>query len=207
MKKELSSAEAKKVVLFIIIFATAIVFLYFISSSALAFLSVERIRQILHDFGLIGIFFAALLGNMTLFFPVPVDAAVYLLGPFDFGFGLLSPAVLGIAAGIGAGIGELSGYVAGLIGRHGIKRFAKGEIKEMNSVQAGLKKYGFAFIFMASFTPFPFDLVGIVAGLTRYDLRKFIIGAILGKIVRCVVIAYAGYFSLGLVASLFGVNI
>lgn len=201
------STETKKLVLFTFVFVFAIVILYYISSSAASYLSVESIRKILHDYGLIGVFFAALLGNLTLFFPLPIDATVYILGLFDFGFGVLNPAVLGLVAGIGAGIGEMSGYAAGLIGRQGVKRFAGREMAQMKSVQEGLKKYGFAFILIAAFTPLPFDLVGIVAGLMRYDLRKFFIGAILGKIARCIVIAYAGYFSLSFVASFFGVSI
>jgi len=48
------------------------------------------------------------------------------------------------------------------------------------------------FIVLCSFTPFPFDLIGIVAGLIRYDVYKFFVGAWIGKVLRYCCIAVVG---------------
>jgi membrane protein YqaA with SNARE-associated domain len=164
-------------------------------------------EQILHSYGFLGIFIMAIIANATLFLPLPIDAAVYLLAYFDFGFGVFNPALLGIFAGIGSAIGEISGYIVGLLGRQGIKKLAKSEVRKIHRIQEGMYKYGFAFIALTAMTPFPFDLVGIAAGLMKFEPKKFFLACLLGKIARCVLIAYAGFFSLNFLAALFGVNI
>ncbi|MCX8190237.1 MAG: VTT domain-containing protein [Candidatus Diapherotrites archaeon] len=199
--------EAKKTIFWALIFVFAIIVVYKIGTYLIDHMSVDNIKRAMHDYGLIGIFFMVLIGNLTLFLPMPIDLAIYVLGSFDFGFGFLSPAIIGIVAGFGAGIGELSGYAAGFLGRRSVRNLAKGEHKRFERVYHEIKKHGLWFIIIASFTPFPFDLVGIAAGIVKYDLKKFLLGAIIGKILRCALIAYAGYFSLSFIAKLFGVGL
>jgi membrane protein DedA with SNARE-associated domain len=55
------------------------------------------------------------------------------------------------------------------------------------------KKYGFATIIVASFLPFPFDIVGILSGIGKYDIKKFFIGTAIGKTLRMLLIAYSGH--------------
>lgn len=199
--------SAKKTMVWALIFVFVIILIYNIGTYLIEHISVNSIKQAMHDYGLVGVFFMVLIGNLTLFLPMPIDLAIYVLGSFDFGFGVFNPAILGIVAGVGAGIGELSGYAAGILGRRSVRNLAKGEHKRFEKVYHEIKKHGLWFIMIASFTPFPFDLVGIAAGIAKYDIKKFLLGAIIGKILRCALIAYAGYFSLAFIAKLFGVGL
>ncbi|MEM4662652.1 MAG: VTT domain-containing protein [Candidatus Diapherotrites archaeon] len=199
--------ESKKNIIMFFIFVIAIFLIYYAGTHLSEYLSLQNIKNAMHKYGLIGVFFVVLLGNLTLFLPMPIDIAIYGLGAFDFGFGVFSPAVLGIVAGFGAGIGEISGYAAGLLGRRSVKNLAKGQQKRFEKIYQNIKKHGLIFIILAAFTPFPFDLVGIAAGIAKYDLKKFLLGAIIGKIMRCTILAYAGYFSLSFIAHIFGVSL
>ena len=56
-------------------------------------------------------------------------------------------------------------------------------------------------IFLAALFPFPFDIVGMMSGAAKYSLKKFFIATFLGKCLKCLLIAYAGYFVLPLTLS------
>ena len=58
-------------------------------------------------------------------------------------------------------------------------------------------------IALGSMTPFPFDLIGIAAGLMKYDPRKFFVAAMVGKWVRYILIAFAGSFGIAIIKSWF----
>jgi membrane protein YqaA with SNARE-associated domain len=152
-------------------------------------------------YGLLGIFIAALIANASIIFPVPMDIIVFgVAGLSDsLGYALL----LGFFAGIGAGIGEMSAYILGVLGISTAERVMKKPLSNIEEYQEKLRKKGMVFVFIASLTPIPFDLVGIIAGLIRYDWRKFLIAGILGKLVRYELIALAGFYGLQLVRTYF----
>ena len=163
------------------------------------------LQGIIVQFGLLGLFIAAIIANASLFLPVPIDIIVFVLGNVDFiGIGLFSPLILGIVVGGGAAIGELSGYIVGLLGMKGIERLSRRELKRVENLRNRIRRRGMVFIFLGALTPFPFDLIGIAAGLIKYDLKKFFLSCLAGKIARYLIIAYAGMFSIGLVRALFG---
>ncbi len=163
------------------------------------------INNLVVQFGLLGLFVAAIIANASLFLPVPIDITVLGFGAVDFtGFGIFHPLILGIVVGGGAAIGEMSGYILGLFGMKGLERFSKGEIERVSSLRGRIKRRGMVFIFLGAITPFPFDLIGIAAGLIKYDWRKFFLAALAGKVLRYLAISYAGYFGIGLVRVLFG---
>jgi len=55
-----------------------------------------------------------------------------------------------------------------------------------------------------AFTPLPFDLIGIAAGLVKYSKKKFFLGCLIGKIPRYIILAYAGYFGITFLIHFFG---
>ena len=59
------------------------------------------------------------------------------------------------------------------------------------------------FIFIGALAPFPFDLLGLAAGLLKYDMKKFFIAMALGKILRFGIIFYSGMYSVGIVKDIF----
>jgi membrane protein YqaA with SNARE-associated domain len=152
--------------------------------------------------GYFGVFLASFLGSATLFLPSPSFLIVVGAGT------ILNPLAVGIIAGIGAALGELIGYAVGLGIQQGAKKIQRNKKPgpfmrfvnkyfSKNHIEKWFKsKRGFLLIFIFAATPLPDDVVGMVCGAIRYDIKKFFIASLLGKIVMYVALAYAGFYGL-----------
>jgi len=155
--------------------------------------------------GVIVLFFVSIIGNASLFLPVPVDIILLFLAPIDFlGLGVITPLVLGFVVALGASIGEFSGYVVGLAGIKSFESMKNKEVEKLKLLKEKLEIVGIPLIAFFAFTPLPFDLIGIAAGLAKYSKKKFFIGCFAGKLPRYVILAYAGYFGITFIVKLFG---
>ena len=121
-----------------------------------------------------------------------------------FGLGSLSPALIALVVSGGAAVGEMSGYIIGLMGVKSIEKMKKEEIKQIVAYEKQIGKYGSMVVFFAALTPIPFDLIGIAAGLIKFDAHKFFLACFLGKLLRYVIIAYAGMYSMDFLLGFFG---
>ncbi len=148
----------------------------------------------LSNLGYIGIFLISLIGSSTIIFPLPAATFVFLAAP------VLNPLILGIVAGIGAALGELVGYVFGRAGRKiGQKKFEK----ELDKARKMFERYGgFLALIIFAATPLPDDVAGIVAGLLKYDVKRFFIAVSIGKIIFHLVLAYGGYYGINWILNL-----
>jgi len=159
----------------------------------------------LGPFGVIALFFISIIGNASLFLPVPVDILLLFLAPIDFlGLGIITPLVLGFVVAVGASIGEFSGYFVGLAGIKSFESMKKKEVEKLKLLKDKLEIVGIPLIAFFAFTPLPFDLIGIAAGLSQYSKKKFFVGCFAGKLPRYVILAYAGYFGISFIMQFFG---
>ena len=155
--------------------------------------------------GVVVLFFISIIGNASLFLPVPVDLVLLFLAPIDFlGLGIITPLILGVVVAFGASIGEFSGYFVGLAGIKSFESMKKKEVEKLKLLKDKLEKVGIPLVAFFAFTPLPFDLIGIAAGLAQYSKKKFFIGCLTGKLPRYVLLAYAGYFGISFIMQLFG---
>ncbi len=155
--------------------------------------SIRDKAQELAAFGYPGIFLISLLANATVLLPAPGVAVVFAMG------GVFNPLWVGIVAGIGSGLGELSGYLAGFSGQAVVER---GGVYD--KIHPWVEKYDAAAIFVLAIIPNPFfDLAGIAAGMLKVPLRTFLLWCILGKIVKMLIFAYAGAYSIDWLFNLF----
>ena len=91
------------------------------------------------------------------------------------------------------------------MGHKGLKKVKPEDALKIERLTKRIKNKGIPIIALGAFTPFPFDLIGIAAGLIKYDPKKFLIGALLGKIPRYILLGLAGYYGLSaLRVSFFG---
>jgi membrane protein DedA with SNARE-associated domain len=141
----------------------------------------EQVSQ-LEGYGYPGIFFLSILSNATVLVPAPGLLIVFSMGA------RVNPLWVGIAAGLGATIGELSGYLAGFSGQAII------ENRQMYERMVGwMKKNGPLTIVGLAFIPNPiFDLTGIAAGALKMPVMQFLFWAMIGKIIKMLITAYAG---------------
>ena len=159
----------------------------------------------LGPFGVVVLFFVSIIGNASLFLPVPVDIVLLFLAPIDFlGLGIITPLILGFVVALGASIGEFSGYLVGLAGIKSFESMKKKEVEKLKLLKEKLEQVGIPLIAFFAFTPLPFDLIGIAAGLSKYSKKKFFIGCLAGKIPRYILLAYAGYFGISFIMQFFG---
>lgn len=147
------------------------------------FLVIKRDElQALKGYGYPGIFLFSILANATIFVPVPGVMFTSAMGA------VFNPLFVSIAAGAGAALGELSGYLAGFSGQavvEGSERYQR--------VVRWMEKYGDITILVLAFIPNPlFDLAGIVAGILKMPIWKFLIYCVIGKILKMMIFAYAG---------------
>ena len=162
----------------------------------------ENLLQLLVTFGYLGAFISGFFSTFTLFLPSPTFAVVFLLATtkqFD-------PLLLGLLGGLGAAIGEIIGYGIGYGAGFGAKKLKKQKwVKQRKYVESLFKKYHpNLIIFVFSAAPvLPFDLVGLFCGAIKYNIRHFIVYLTAGKIVKYLVLAYAGFYGIEFVMSLF----
>ncbi len=139
----------------------------------------------LSHYGYGGIFLVSLVWNSTVLVPIPSFWIYFFLGT------MFHPALIGLAGGSGAAVGELTSYLAGYSGRAILSPRRR---KIYARVEKWLKRWGFIVIFSFNLVPFfPFDVVGIAAGATRFPLRKFYLACLAGRTVSYSFIAFAGY--------------
>jgi membrane protein DedA with SNARE-associated domain len=158
-------------------------------------------------FGYVGIFFASLIGNASIILPLPSAVLIFLGGKF------LNPLVVGIVAAVGGSIGELTAYALGAGGGYlAKKRKNKKEIRKMKKknsdwfVRANkwFKNHnGFVIVFIFSVLPLPHDVIGIICGAIKYDVKKFFLATLLGRLIMYTIIAYAGFYGLDIIMNYF----
>ena len=143
----------------------------------------EKIQE-LKAYGYPGIFLFSILANATILVPVPGVVFTSAMGA------VFNPLLVSVTAGAGAALGELSGYLAGFSGQavvEGSERYQR--------VVRWMERYGDITILVLAFIPNPlFDLAGIIAGILKMPVWKFLIYCIIGKILKMMIFAYSGYW-------------
>lgn len=175
-----------------------VIFLRFLAFASVIGITVYiySIREHVDEFaiyGYPGIFLITLLANATVFLPAPGVAVVFAMG------GIFNPLGVALAASAGAAIGELSGYLAGFSGQ-----FIVEKTTTYNGVAPWVQKYGVWAILVLSAIPNPFfDLAGIAAGIAKIPVWKFLFFCWMGQLIKMVMFAYAGAYSIDWVASFY----
>jgi uncharacterized membrane protein YdjX (TVP38/TMEM64 family) len=143
-------------------------------------------------YGYVGVFITTLIGSATVILPVPGLAIVYVGGS------IWNPILVGLVSGLGDAIGEATGYLTGYAGQALVENQGL-YIRFENWMQ----RHGFLTILFLSAVPNPFfDLAGIAAGASGFPGRRFFLATWIGKTVKDVTIALAGYHSIAFFTNL-----
>ena len=167
--------------------------------------------QVLRHYGYIGAFLIGIFGGATYIAPVPMLPAVFILGtvmrpPFA---PYLGPVFVGVAAGLGETIGALTIYMTGYGGGVALASAKSAKIRAIYSRILGwMERRGslVLFIFSAVINPF-FYPIALTAGATRFSLKRYIIICIIGKTIKGITVAAAGYWGLGSILRALGLPI
>lgn len=118
-------------------------------------------------FGYAGVFVFNILG-----------AGTFLIIPLVKHFNLL-PLALVSAFGI-----TLNDSIAWFVGTSGTAVVPKG--KKIKRIEKSIQKYGVYALFFWALIPFPYDLIGFIAGYLGIPYRTFVIPTFLGKFIRLI---------------------
>ena len=145
-------------------------------------------------YGYVGAFLVCIIGNISIFIPIPFALIVYAFGS------TLNPLLLGLVSGLGSAIGEMVSYFLGWGGR----KIIEGKYgSRLDAVKRLITRYGVLSVFLVALLPLPDDLLLIPLGMMRYDFKKTFIALLLGKTLMCIFLAYAGAFSFSYLRDLF----
>jgi len=160
---------------------------------------VDFFTGLIASFGYFGVFLVSLISSASIIFPVPGFAVIFTLGS------VLNPFLVGLSAGLCAAFGELSGYFIGYGGEK-LPLFKKYQ-KKLDQIEKLFQKYhGSVVLLVFSALPLPFDVVGIFCGTIEYPVKKFLLFTIIGKVMKYLVIAYAGDLGISFIIDFFRVT-
>jgi len=142
----------------------------------------DLMRQLVINYGYLGVFLGVLASNSTILVPIPGVFLVFLGGTF------LNPALVGLSAGLGGALGEMTSYLCGRAGRRLI-----GRDSEIIAGRRLYERFGLGIVYLFSAAPLPFDIIGIICGMLKVDPRKFLVVTFLGKSTQYTLYAYSGF--------------
>jgi len=164
-------------------------------------LSLEELTMWLYDlartYGYFGSFFLSLLSNLILFAPIPYLLMIFWLSASPS----VDPILIGVSSALGATFGKVIVYY---IGRGSRKLLDEKERKDLEFARLITEKYGVIAIFLFAATPSPDDALYIPLGMMGYNVLKFFISCLLGKILLTLVVSFGGHYSIGWMGSLLG---
>ncbi len=152
--------------------------------------------QGIQEWGYLGAFVISILGGATIIVPVPMLPVVFALGG-----AMGSPGdvfLLGLAAAAGEVIGGLTIYLTGQGAGRVISISKNSRVqKAYERMLHFIERRGAIALFLVTFIVNPFFYPAAFAcGALRMGLKKFIPVIIIGKIIKCMTVVYAGYFGL-----------
>ena len=141
----------------------------------------------LGSLGLVGVFLINFFGSATVFLPAPGLLSVGISATQS------NPLLVAIIGALGASLGEgttfLFGYTSNKFLRLEKHKFI---LKFKKRV---FDRWGAAVILLFAFFPNPlFDGVGMLAGLSKYPIKKFLLLTFIGRLLRYIVIAYVSSY-------------
>jgi len=148
--------------------------------------------QRLEGYGYAGVVFISILGGATILVPVPMLAVIFALG------GVLTPYWVGVANGLGETLGALTIYMTGYGGGAALIHSKHGRIQDAyERLMSLMERRGSwtLFILSAILNPF-FYPAALTAGALRFGIRRYFIICFIGKTIKGMTVAYAGYYGL-----------
>ena len=125
----------------------------------------------------------------SIFFPVPPD-------PLLIGMGVLNPeaaiwlaAIATVSSVAGAVVGH---WLGGRLGRPLLLRYVKQS--RVETVERMFKRHGAWAVLIAAFTPIPYKVFAITAGVLELDRRTFILVSLIGRGARFFILGSVLFF-------------
>ncbi|NPA76313.1 MAG: VTT domain-containing protein [Candidatus Diapherotrites archaeon] len=137
----------------------------------------QATKEWLKKWGYVGVFFAVLITNATLFIGIPTPT--YILIAVALG---MNPLLVSLISAIASAIGESTGYFVGLGSKKILERKYKGFYEKWGPL---FEKYSFMTVLTIAALPVPpDDFAGLLAGSVGYSYPKFLLATFIGKFLK-----------------------
>ena len=160
---------------------------------AAAIIIFDEAAKDMQQYGYVGAFFISILGGATIIIPVPMLAVVFALG------GVMPHTwLVGISAALGELVGALIIYMTGHGAGRAISKSKHGRIQRAYDKMLNLmERRGAITLFAVTSVVNPFFYPAAFAcGALHFGLKKYIAIVLVGKIIKCMSVVYAGYWGL-----------
>lgn len=170
----------------------------------------EQIRAF-EEYGYLGAFLISVFGGATIIAPIPMTPVVFALGTLmkpEFA-PYMGPVFVGIAAGLGETIGGLSIYMTGYGGGTALHDMKEGKVKATYKRMMGwVERRGSLTLFVLSAVLNPFFYpAALAAGALRFGIWRYAFICAVGKTIKGITVASAGYWGLGSLLRTLGVSV
>ena len=102
--------------------------------------------------------------------------------------------LVGLVGGFGSALGDIIGYFVGFGGTAAIEKFEKHVPKFFKRFEKFYSNIGFSVVLLGAFLPLPFDIIGVLSGASRYNIKKFYLATVIGYIIMSIMTAYGSEF-------------
>jgi len=119
----------------------------------------------------------------SIFFPVPPDPLLLVISLARPHLALWFALLVTVSSVAGAIVGH---WLGGLVGRPLLNRLFSDRV--IAAAEGWLTKYGVWATLLAAFTPIPYKVFAITAGVLALDRRRFVIASLVGRGLRFVAI-------------------
>jgi len=165
--------------------------------------------EALEKFGYPGVFVLGVLGGATILAPVPVTPIVFIMGGVarpDFA-PYLGPLFIGLAAGAGETVGAALVYATGFAGGIFLPSPTSRHYDVYSHITKWMEKREGIILFVLSVVINPFFYpAAIFAGAIHFGFKKYIIICFIGKVIKDMAVAFAGYYGLKWLFQLLGLT-
>ncbi len=165
--------------------------------------------QNMAGYSYLGMFFISIIGGATVIIPVPSLALQFTMGA------VLHPAIIGAVAGLGTGIGGTLIYLFGRSGRRlffntdfSIQKYDNFIFRWLSRLTGWTRRRGSLTVFLMSAALNPvFFPMALAIGASRLQMWRFFTMCWAGNTIKSMIIAYLGYFGLGSLLRLLGIDV
>jgi membrane protein DedA with SNARE-associated domain len=166
----------------------------------------DQVKE-MQRWGYLGAFIISILGGATIIIPVPMLAVVAALAS-----AMATPwevALLGFSAAAGEMIGAMIIYYTGNGAGKAISQNKQGKLQKAYEKMLGIiERKGAWALFLVTFIVNPFFYPAAFAcGALKFDLKKFLVIVVIGKLIKSMTIVYLAYFGLKSLLHAIGIDI
>jgi len=139
----------------------------------------------------LAVFVVTLVSNASIIIPVPIFVGIMIAAANVMAeVSPWGPVLIALTASTAGTLGEMTGYYAGYLGKKIIIAEATPGYEKL---VGWMKRHGMLAVFLLSLQPIlPFDIAGLVSGVSRIPLWKFVLPCWAGKFPKYLLGCYFG---------------